>query len=389
MGNWHCIPSSCAEVVYQPYESQKVRWQYPGEPWQEIIGADDYSLTPVYSTRVRYQWQYDISQMIASYSGANINSPSQACGGKTGLHRQCVDVSRRTWDGGFDACRLISVVYAPIYSYRVSDFHTSDYPCLSFNVHPCKYPAGWRVIQVLCHGGASYSATPVWVTLFDGKRYTSGNGAMLQFTNGGDFGISYDTSTDRYSFNQASNPDWQYFRFVNFDNRPPTQCQFKVFKNGQIVHQETRAVCPTVEKIPCSLVGVPKTIEIKKTPYLDRVDLVNKSVEQIYLPPSNTPVLEVKDLAPQCLNVYLTYILAPPLLTSAIPSPGFNPYQFIAQICSAPGCPPPEYQVTCDSCGCESCPGDTCPVECNGVICCYNDYGTSVKEIPLANYCGG
>jgi len=44
MGNFHCIPSGCAEVVYQEYEPPKVRWRYGVEPWQEIEG-DDYSLT--------------------------------------------------------------------------------------------------------------------------------------------------------------------------------------------------------------------------------------------------------------------------------------------------------------------------------------------------------
>ena len=41
MGNWHCIPSSCATVSYCEYLSPVVRWRYPGEEWQEIEG-DDY-----------------------------------------------------------------------------------------------------------------------------------------------------------------------------------------------------------------------------------------------------------------------------------------------------------------------------------------------------------
>ncbi|HEY9772117.1 MAG TPA: hypothetical protein V6C71_27035 [Coleofasciculaceae cyanobacterium] len=43
MGNWHCIPSGCAEVVYQEYLPPSVRWRYGSEPWQEIDG-DDYSI---------------------------------------------------------------------------------------------------------------------------------------------------------------------------------------------------------------------------------------------------------------------------------------------------------------------------------------------------------
>ena len=44
MGNWHCIPSSCAEVVYQEYLPPVVRWRYPDEDWQEIK-ADNFTLS--------------------------------------------------------------------------------------------------------------------------------------------------------------------------------------------------------------------------------------------------------------------------------------------------------------------------------------------------------
>lgn len=43
MGNFHCIPSSCARVVWREYLPPTIRWRYPGEDWQEIEG-DDHSI---------------------------------------------------------------------------------------------------------------------------------------------------------------------------------------------------------------------------------------------------------------------------------------------------------------------------------------------------------
>jgi hypothetical protein len=132
-----------------------------------------------------------------------------------------------------------------------------------------------------------------------------------------------------------------------------------------------------------------KAIEIKKLPYLERVEVRNQSINPTFIGLSNAPILDVSPLPPECLNVYLTYILAPPILSNYVPLPGvFNPYQFIAQICSAPGCPPPLYDVICSDC-CEKCPDYTCPIECGDEICCYNDYGVSVQTIPKSNFCGG
>lgn len=227
-------------------EKTTIKWQYPGETEQQIIGADDYSIEPVYATGVRYQWQYEISNAILSYSGTNLTDPSLACGGVTGIHRQCVGYPRRTWDSGFDAARTVSVVYAPIYQYRVTDFHQSDYPCVSYREFPCTYPYGYRVIQLLCHGGAIWSNVPVWITIYDMKRSTSANGGMLQNTIGGNFNMVYDSAIDQYKFLSGQQSDWSYFRFTNFDNKPPTSCSFKVLKNSGVVYQKTKPTAPVV-----------------------------------------------------------------------------------------------------------------------------------------------
>ena len=89
----------------------------------------------------------------------------------------------------------------------------------------------------------------------------------------------------------------------------------------------------------------------------------------------------------ECLDIYITVTTVPTDLNDFIPTPGvINPYNFIAQICSVPGCPPPEYQVICN-CDCESCPDGTCAVECDGQICCYDTDGIAIKSIAIDDYC--
>jgi hypothetical protein len=58
MGNFHCVPSGCAEVVYQEYLPPVVRWRYPGEAWQEIVGADNYTteIIPDLSLNTAYRY---------------------------------------------------------------------------------------------------------------------------------------------------------------------------------------------------------------------------------------------------------------------------------------------------------------------------------------------
>ena len=167
------------------------------------------------------------------------------------------------------------------------------------------------------------------------------------------------------------------------------QCEFKVFKNGQIVHQETRAVCPEVEKIPCKLSDVRHSIEIKKLPYLEKVEVVPYAYSAYKLPGVPAPIVQADQIPAECLNIYNNAIYVIPPSGQGI-YPNGTPFDsFITQICSAPGCLPPEYQVICDCNNCQSCPDGTCPIECNNHICCYNDYGVSVAQIPKSNYCGG
>jgi hypothetical protein len=338
MSNWYCIPSGCAEVVYQEYEPPKIRWRYGSEPWQEIIGADDYSLTQIESSCPGQPHELNYGRQNVVFSGESC-SPTNVT----------VFTPVRNWQGHTNA---------PFSNLRISA------PSQGFEII---YPDPLTAPPL----------TKYWCSDQNFRTY---------------FYVTDNTGTEKLLVSTAA----RGFAFINFgvrpdfvQNCPPSQCEFKVFKNGQIVHQETRAICPEVEKLPCRLSDLVKTIEIKKLPYLERVEVVPYQYSTYRLPGVPAPIVQADPIPSQCLNIYNNAIYVVPPSGQGI-YPDAIPFDsFVAQICSASGCLPPEYQVICDCNNCESCPGDTCPIECDGRICCYNDYGVSIKEIPLSNYCGG
>ena len=142
--------------------------------------------------------------------------------------------------------------------------------------------------------------------------------------------------------------------------------------------------CPDVIKGDCRLEETINEIEVKKEAYLQRIEVRDYAIELFTYP---APLLRKVPIPSHCLNIYNTYTLAAPEILENTAVPGVvNFYQFIQQICSAPGCPAPEYQVICD-CECESCPDGTCPVDCGDYICCYEASGVAVKSINRENYC--
>lgn len=344
MGNWHCIPNGCAEVVYQPYETSKIRWRYGTEPWQEIIGADDYSSVSSYdlSANQRYTYVYSLPNYINGiFQGWGQEYRSSSSYQYNGI---------QNWYVHFDKTLRVNgqTVQAYKTGYPPDDSFDYYYP----GTLP---PAGYRYIKptiwILSQGSwiplGMVSGIGIWI-----KRLEPANLA---------------TAT--------------------------TQCQFKVFKKGQVVHQETRNVCPQVEKIPCSL-GQSRSIKVEKYSYLDRVEVVpyfyDVRLGGLIDSPGGIGFYLAKGyIPPECLNIYNNDV------TSTIPTDfgnyantPENGYRLQAQICSAPGCPPPVYEVICD-CQCKRCPGDTCPMPCGDSICCYNDEGISVDRIEKYDYCGG
>lgn len=335
MGSFHCIPSGCAEVVYQEYEGGKIRWQYPGENWREIQG-DDYTLETISDTTLNtaYQLVY-LSPIIRSgvLQGWSNESVWSTPFNFNGIENFVLQVN---WKGNtFDQVNNIH-----------STFSNGD-PGASNRIATYSIKITSQGVTTVRNLSPTFG---IWLIRFEPKNI----------------------------------------------NPKPTRCVFKVFRNGAVVHSETRNVCPEVEKIPCSLSDAHKSIEIKKLPYLEKVEVVPFAYSvfrQPGLSPAPIPIPQADPIPPECLNVYKNAIFVIPPNPDALNNPNAIPFDsFITQICSAPSCPPPEYQVICD-CNyqnpCEPCPDGTCPIECNGVVCCYNDYGVSIKEISLSDYCGG
>jgi hypothetical protein len=329
MGNWHCVTSSCAEVNYREYEAPKIRWRYGTEAWQEIIGADDYTTEIVENLTQNTNYELVYRTPII-FNGALQSWNTTENKSSIGTHN------------GIQSWRMKYINYAGTVIY------TNPYCTFTSNPNNAP-PPGQRNISVYIEIQSQGTTT-------------------TQLVSGGAFGF----------WGLRVQP-----RTVSLQSK---SCIFKVFKNGQIVHQETRSTCPEVEKISCTLSATNKVIKVDKLPYLERVEVVPYAYLNFGLNVFQAPIPS------NCLNIYnnLTTTIIP--LSNSLPTPSNASqatYNFVDQICSYPGCPPPQFEVLCDSCGCESCPEGTCPIECGDHICCYNDYGVSIKEIPLADYCGG
>lgn len=333
--NWHCIPSGCAEVVYREYLSSTIRWRYPGEDWRQIVGADNYTTAIIkkYCLGVRYRLFFS-----------------------TAVIRNGVLDGWASFNRAIDISVLAE---APFSNIRL-------------------------VVQGM--GAYSYAGEPVFHWAYN-QNGISPDGSLARV-----YEVVLNTTARQNVVIYRASPSGMRIddiRPMQDDSSCPPDCLFKVIKQGSVVHQETREDCPEVEVLPCQLDKKTKSIKFNKLPYLERVEVRNQSIETIFVGSTDLPLIKVDSLPDECLNVYKSYTLAPPVLSDFVPLPGvINFYEFIGQICSSPGCPRPEYEVIC-GCECEECPEGTCPIECRGVICCYDSSGKSVKQIELKNYCGG
>ena len=333
MGNFHCIPSSCGTVIYREYLPPVVRWRYPGEDWQEIEGDD-------YTVEQKKGQCYAIYKVTGEYTRQSLNfSGVSECGITYGWY------IKRDIPG-----KIINIEFHP--EYPVIFFDTVD----KNNIQRPRL--GYQMQAILPNGTIGGPIPVVFQECNDSFKGYAGN----------NFRVTDISRVDGGADNCGD-------------------CIFTITNNSQIIHQETRDTCPEVEKLPCRLSDVTKKIKIEKIPYLERIEVRSEGIDYISLLP---PILQGYDIPEECLNIYLTYTLAPPIISEYKPIPGVtNPYQFIQQICSVPGCPPPKYEVICDCNDCESCPENTCVVECEGNICCYDKVtGKSIKSIPIDNYCG-
>jgi hypothetical protein len=319
-------------VVYQKYEPPKVRWRYPGEIWQEIIG-DDYT----------------------------VNQPKGKCPVLYHVFGQYVSLNTATC-GQIGYWRTAqAVIGSQVLNYTPQ----------------VKSDNEW-VIPLTT--GEFRSIRPINSATYFAKNLVNSAGQIFNR-----FGSCINVSSPEH----GRRLDLVEIDIIRVDRQPDDcgDCTFTITKKGQIVHQETRAVCPKVEKIPCKLSDVRHSIEIKKLPYLEKVEVVPYQYSAYKLPGVPAPIVQADQIPAECLNIYNNAIYVIPPSGQAI-YPNATPFDsFVAQICSYPGCPPPEYQVICDCNNCQSCPDGTCPIECDDHICCYNDYGVSVQSIPASDYC--
>jgi len=363
MGSLHCIPNSCSSVIYQEYLPPQIRYRYPGEEWQ-IVDGDDYTLAQ--SNNLTSTRPYQIKGKSLFPYAYTIRSGRGRCV----LYDFNQFIAGREYTSVNNTLRTY-FVWGPIYDWRFAHYQTSQYQCSNdgFSVPELRnvWPEGYMNIEILCHGASSGCsddpsrrlANPTWVTWFQGaglECYVS---------------VGFDK-----------------IDFFPCQNLSPV-CKFTVYKNGAIVHQETRSVCPEVEQTPCVLDENSQVIKINKVPWLSAISVLEYAKDAIQVPGSPIPIPTVRGIPSECLNIYRNEIFDP-LPEGEVEDPDEPIFgDFIGQICSAPGCPPPEYRVLCD-CDCRNCPENSCPVVCGEKICCYDTAtGKAVDEIPIGEYCGG
>jgi len=335
MGNFHCIPSDCARVLWREYLPPVVRWRYEGEDWNEIE-ADDYTIiegNPKFEggqcPGVRYKLQYWNLKAVGNNS------------------------------------------YNPLYRNPSNTIYTDSYIF--------KYP----IVDI----ELTYKGNVISYEEYkrNGKKYTQAYNLRVY--------VYLNENNPRFflkAYGFLNSWGIEPKGFIPLDPEPDncTDCIFTIINNGQKIHEETRSSCPEVEQIPCRLSDIYQEIKIEKSAYLERVEVRNQDINLTYVSPLEAPLINVSSLPENCLNIYNTYTLAPPLLSNFVPLPGaINPYQYVTQICSAPDCPPPEYEVICD-CG-KECPDGTCPIVCGETVCCADlNTGHTVESIPLSEYGG-
>ena len=224
MGNFHCIPSSCAKVVYRKYLPPVVRWRYPDEDWNEIEG-DDYKIN---SSDGQCYTKYDIAGTY--YNG---NSTIGSC------------EKALNFTGTFDGKFLNLVVY----------YHQQ----IGRNVFGVEHELENQIIE----------RTPL----------IAQSGILIALSSCQTF-----NRTERWGL---INPFPEVTSITRVDNLPDNcgECTFQVFKNNQLVFERiTNAEigCPEVEKLDCRLSDVYKEIKVDKLPWVEGIEVINFARDFIF-----------------------------------------------------------------------------------------------------------
>lgn len=337
MGNFHCIDSTCGEVRYQPYKKTGgIRYRYPGQDWITVDG-DDYSVNREIGTCPVLYYAF----------GEYVHMNTVGCG-DTQYWRSAKAINGETVES-----------WEPI----VTEY--GDYRIVLTD---------GSYISINAYGRASYEARSV--------RPKRGHGIIYRTSNQ----KCVNVNKPAYGY------DARLTDVVRVDGEPDDcgSCTLKIFKDNQIVFEQTDDDCPEVENLNgnsrdgCELNDRTEVVRAPKIAYLERLEVVDYAYGLQSIPGVPVPVPQQENIPDECLNVYVNeiYLPVPPdFPEGARPTNGFG---FIAQICSDPGCPPPEYEVICDCT--KRCPSGTCAKRCGGFICCYGSDGISRQQIPIGDF---
>lgn len=379
MGNFHCIDSSCATVRYQTYsKAGNLRYRYPGQDWI-LIDGDDYSITEGYFVNEAFEVALD-ADLILRGDISLLGNPDNNTQAQYQVFNDFADsnvMEIRSQISTFGSDRVLRAPDLQLINWELQKFSDQQFAGQETLI----FALDW-------HYQGTFETANIPFTyrdIFDNRTHINVKCLERDLYN--------DYPPDVAGLIGVDN--LRNLRFIT-----PTrtihpgdlqqQCQFLVFKDGEVIHQQIATDCPEVEFIDgveaCQLNPETQSIKIEKSAFLQRVEVRNQSIEVIYVSPLDLPLIYANQLPDECLNIYLTLTTAAPILSNFIPLPGvINPYAFQQQICSDVGCPPPQYEVIC-SCG-RSCPDNTCPCLCNDHVCCHDlNTGDVVDQIALADY---
>ena len=339
MGIFHCLSSNCARIRYQPYKkASNIRYRYPGEDWTTIDG-DNYELNSEVAQctdpDIYYAVLFDVFQIDAD--GKVRQTGIKQINGRAG--------------------------------YRVRSSSNLVYFTLPFP-----------------NGAERYSRANVDFIETEGNIYTG-------YTVPDESNVGFDKeSYEFYKIQKYKKKFWWVDRYypveLGDDSCDFGDCNFKVYKDGQVIFEETRPECPEVEQEEnsCQLSDRTEVIKVKKSAYLQQVEVTNQGIETYG---SDGSLFDTYPLPEECLNIYKTFVdVSSTSNNSDLAAETSSSYEFVAQICSRPGCPPPEYEVICN-CS-QECPSGTCAVFCGNHVCCHDpSTGTAIEQIPIDEYVRG
>ena len=321
MQKFYCLKSRDPSFRYRRYQAPGIRYKYPDGGWILLPEVDDYTLEEITPPcPMPHELNYGRQNISIDSKGNCTPTTVYMFPPKTG------------WEGHTNAPFRDLLIVNSAFNY--TRLFPDPYAIKGFSTIWC---SRWT------------SAYQVYVT--------DNTGTQRLILNASGFGLVIASFQVR--------PEYQ-------KDCPPAKCKFTAFKKGAIVYEETRDICPEVERIVCNLQENYHTLLIKKEPDTEVVEVCDftrdndgSGNESRYPLPHNE------------LNVYV--------LKNIQNSQGeYTDYRFVAKLASHEDCPPPIYEPLCT----KKCPNNTCPVRCLSHVCCYNDKGVSIDKILLSEYNG-